>query len=270
MLILSVVNLVLGSMVNLAEQGLAGRRGPVPTSVRRHAAPAPLGGSRVFDYRNWLTWEISVTHDKFKEDPTSTTEVFRAITARNSTLLPAVRSGSPRAVSPTPTPAPPPPPSTTSTSTSSAAKSSPTASPALAPPNASSYSAKDASSNPVRTPSSSTQTAGSTRNYTNCRKDGSAENRRSRFRTRVRNGPMKWAMDGQFRDSVVTPFHRRPTSVPILAGHRDEMAQQGSRERIRSVCAACSPWRRTEPAHTAVAPCGRRSDNTTCAPCGWS
>ncbi|WP_033354787.1 SbcC/MukB-like Walker B domain-containing protein [Kitasatospora aureofaciens] len=40
----------------------------------------------VFDYRNWYTWEISVTHRSFSEDPNSDDEVFKAVTPRRNPL----------------------------------------------------------------------------------------------------------------------------------------------------------------------------------------
>ncbi|WP_369182853.1 SbcC/MukB-like Walker B domain-containing protein [Streptomyces sp. Y1] len=40
----------------------------------------------VFDYRNWHTWEISLTHRSFSDDPTSATEVFQTVSARRNPL----------------------------------------------------------------------------------------------------------------------------------------------------------------------------------------
>ncbi|MGW5779868.1 SbcC/MukB-like Walker B domain-containing protein [Streptomyces sp. NPDC003863] len=40
----------------------------------------------VFNYRNWFTWEIALTHNEFRDDPTSDTEVFRTLTTRNNPL----------------------------------------------------------------------------------------------------------------------------------------------------------------------------------------
>ncbi|MFJ9777192.1 SbcC/MukB-like Walker B domain-containing protein [Kitasatospora sp. NPDC101157] len=40
----------------------------------------------VFDYRNWYTWEISVTHRSFSEDPNGDDEVFKAVTPRRNPL----------------------------------------------------------------------------------------------------------------------------------------------------------------------------------------
>ncbi|WP_236244861.1 SbcC/MukB-like Walker B domain-containing protein [Streptomyces sp. CC210A] len=40
----------------------------------------------VFNYRNWFTWEIALTHNDFRDDPTSDTEVFRTLTTRNNPL----------------------------------------------------------------------------------------------------------------------------------------------------------------------------------------
>ncbi|MFF6804583.1 SbcC/MukB-like Walker B domain-containing protein [Streptomyces sp. NPDC012616] len=40
----------------------------------------------VFDYRNWFTWDIELTHDDFRDDPDSTTEAFRPLTRRSNPL----------------------------------------------------------------------------------------------------------------------------------------------------------------------------------------
>ncbi|WP_328786168.1 SbcC/MukB-like Walker B domain-containing protein [Streptomyces sp. NBC_00273] len=40
----------------------------------------------VFNYRNWFTWEIALTHNDFRDDPSSDTEVFRTLTTRNNPL----------------------------------------------------------------------------------------------------------------------------------------------------------------------------------------
>ncbi|BFV56373.1 hypothetical protein KCMC57_up14770 [Kitasatospora sp. CMC57] len=40
----------------------------------------------VFDYRNWYTWEISLTHRSFSDDPTNDTEVFQTVNPRRNPL----------------------------------------------------------------------------------------------------------------------------------------------------------------------------------------
>ncbi|WP_327276867.1 hypothetical protein OG609_37485 [Streptomyces sp. NBC_01224] len=49
------------------------------------AVPWPERVHNVFNYRNWFTWEISLTHADFAE-PGSTTEVFRSVSPRRNPL----------------------------------------------------------------------------------------------------------------------------------------------------------------------------------------
>ncbi|MFB7632729.1 SbcC/MukB-like Walker B domain-containing protein [Streptomyces sp. NPDC056149] len=49
------------------------------------AVPWPERVTNVFDYRNWFTWEISLTHTDFAE-PGNTAEVFRSVSPRRNPL----------------------------------------------------------------------------------------------------------------------------------------------------------------------------------------